>query len=286
MSEDPKITALAPWFGSNRMLAPAVAEECRGRPYCGVLFAGGMSEVRHIESRTIHVNDKHELIINLARVVADPFIGPLLYRELKRMAFHPHTLQDCRAECIAYMSSGRSTIHHATRGILSLARAYFVCCWMGRSAKAGTGSEFTGKLPVRYTVSGGDSNVRYRSAVSSIMAWRRTFTRCTFDCLDVFTLLPKFKDDANTVLYSDQPFPGPGDAYMHGFNERQTRQLAVELAGYKQARVVCRFYDHPLVRECYPPDRWTWRFLAGRDQANSDTKPEVLIINGPSNAKA
>jgi hypothetical protein len=48
------------------------------------------------------------------------------------------------------------------------------------------------------------------------------------------------------------------------------------------ARVVCRFYDHPLVRELYPEQRWTWRHLAGgRKQTNGDA-PEVLLLNGPS----
>jgi len=60
------------------------------------------------------------------------------------------------------------------------------------------------------------------------------------------------------------------------------RRLADKLATFTTARVVCRFYDHPLVRELYPEQRWTWRHLAGgRKQTNGDA-PEVLLLNGPS----
>jgi hypothetical protein len=43
-------------------------------------------------------------------------------------------------------------------------------------------------------------------------------------------------------------------------------------------RVVCRFYDHPLIRELYGADRWTWLQLDGRTQANYGA-PEVLLVS-------
>lgn len=43
------ITALAPWFGSNRMLARYVGEELAGCQWVGVPFAGGMAEIFQIE---------------------------------------------------------------------------------------------------------------------------------------------------------------------------------------------------------------------------------------------
>jgi hypothetical protein len=58
--------------------------------------------------------------------------------------------------------------------------------------------------------------------------------------------------------------------------------LAGVLASFERARVVCRFYDHPLIRELYPRELgWVWRRFTGRKQSNAQA-PEVLILNGPS----
>ena len=102
--------------------------------------------------------------------------------------------------------------------------------------------------------------------------------------MDVFEFLDRANDHDGNGLYLDPPFPGPGDKYKHQFSESQHRRLAAKLAEFKNARIVCRFYDHPLIRELYPESRWTWRRLKGRDQANNAEKAEVLIINGESYA--
>jgi len=155
---------------------------------------------------------------------------------------------------------------------------------MNRSAKAGTDGEFSGGLPVRWNANGGDSNTRYRSAIESLEAFEIAFRRCNFVCLDVFEFLDGAKDTTGNGLYLDPPFPGPGDGYKHKFPEAQHRELAARLAAFRQTRVVCRFYDHPLIRELYPEGAWTWRRLKGRKQLNEEVS-EVLIINGPSYAK-
>jgi hypothetical protein len=56
--------------------------------------------------------------------------------------------------------------------------------------------------------------------------------------------------------------------------------LAERLTAFRSALVVCRFYDHPLIRKLYPPGgkHWRWEFFEGRRQTN-DSGPEVLITN-------
>src|SRR5581483_2099678 len=66
-----KITCLAPWYGSNRMLAAHVGKALDGCSWVGLPFCGGMSEVPHIKARTIVCNDRHRAILNLAAVVRD-----------------------------------------------------------------------------------------------------------------------------------------------------------------------------------------------------------------------
>jgi DNA adenine methylase len=142
-----KVTALVPWFGSNRTLAENVGSLLRGCRWVGVPFAGGMCELAHIDAPTLVVSDLHRWVINLARVVADPLMRPELIRQLDAKLYHPD-------ELAASQERMRSFDRQADAGFffdLPAAVDYFVCAWMGRSAKAGTGGEFDGSLPTRYT---------------------------------------------------------------------------------------------------------------------------------------
>lgn len=276
----PTIKAIAPWFGGNRLLAPAVGEELAGASWIGIPFAGGMAELLHVQASTIVVNDKHWHVMNLANVLRHPELGPKLYRKLKREAFHEVTLT------ASQVTAERSFIYRTSDSLLDFeaAHAYFITQWMGRSGKAGTDSEFSGALPVRWSASGGDSNTRYRSAVRSLIAWRRILARCNFTVLDAFDFVEKCKDQPGSAIYCDPPFPEAGGEYRHKFSDDDHACLAERLSEFSAARVVCRFYDHPLIQKLYPSSRWTWRRLKGRKQSNAEA-PEVLLINGPSQAR-
>jgi len=271
------IRALAPWFGSNRLLSSHVAEELVGCRWVGVPFGGGMSELNDIPASTIVVSDLHRNVINLANVLKDPYMGPRLIRQLKREAFHPLTLAESQEWC--KRRTDRPALDNRD---IEAARYFFICCWMGRSHKSGTVDEFNGGISTRWNSNGGDSNLRYRSAVRSLNGWRRVFQRCSFVCMDAFEFMDRCIDDSNTGVYCDPPFPGPGDKYRHSFSDADHQRLALRLAEFDSARVVCRFYDVPMIRELYPERLgWIWRRLTGRKQTNEDA-PEVLILNGPS----
>lgn len=268
------ITALAPWFGSNRMLAHHIGELMRGYKWVGVPFAGGMTELLYIDASTLVVSDKHGWIINLAKVVADELWYPRLKQLLKCSLFHPEALRISQQYCREFQPNPNY------EDVIA-AYHYFICAWMGRSAKAGTDHEFEGALPVRWTGVGGDSCTRFRSAVRSLVGWRQVFRRANFHTLDVFEFLDKCKDFESNGIYCDPPFPDAGNEYRHKFTPEQHRQLAGRLAEFKETRVVCRFYDHQLIRELYPSSIWDWRFLEGRKQSNSSA-PEVLLVNRSS----
>ena len=277
------VTALAPWMGSNRLLAHHVGEALEGCSWVGIPFAGGMCELKHITARTLCVNDLHREVIHLARVVADPFLGPKLYRRLRRLAFHAETLRDAQAWLSGFCCTGKECFwplwDYDDETNLLWAECYFVCAWMSRNGLAGTDGEFRSKLATRWDAGGGDSAVRFRSATSALREWRRVLSRATFECLDCFDFLAKCKDAPGHGIYCDPPFPGPGDGYRHKFSEAQHRRLAETLTLYTLTRVVCRFYDHPLVRELYHADEWTCLHLEGRKQTNA-AAPEVLLIRG------
>ncbi len=268
------ISALAPWYGSNRMLAPNVGAALKGCRWVGIPFAGGLSEVAEIKAPTIVCNDLHKHLINLALIAADPIYGPKLYRRLRRMPFHPWILEAAQRACATY--DPPNPLGGDMEARLNFAVDYFVCCWMGRSAKAGADGEFKGGLPVRWNANGGDSAVRFSSAVQSLRPWRRILERCNFVCEDAFDFLEKCKDESGHAIYSDAPWPEDGDKYVHRFTESDQRRLANKLVTFNQCRVVVRFGDHPLIRELYPEDKWQWHRHDSRTAANK-AKSEALI---------
>jgi site-specific DNA-adenine methylase len=273
----PVTTCLAPWFGANRLLAPAVGEELAGSRWVGIPFAGGMSELCYLTAPTILVNDQHRLIMNLAWVLADKTLGPKLIRQLRRLPFHPDILRGGQIASTTYeycdVDFFKGVVEDERR--LHAATWYFVACWMGRSGKSGIDDEFNGRLSTRWNANGGDSNTRYRSAVSSLLAWRKILQKCSFSVLDVFEFLDRCEDSAGHAIYCDPPFPKLGGRYKHKFSVEEHRLLAGKLLSYQNARVVCRFYDDPLIRDLYPEGK----------QSNAEA-PEVLTLNGPSQAKS
>lgn len=276
MSTIPKVSAIAPWYGSNRTLAEHVGRALEGCPLVAVPFAGGMSELAHVGARTLLVNDKHRHVINLARVAADSENGPRLYRSLRRVLCHPEELEAAQARCRP--RDEKPVLDPANFRSLEWAKDYFICAWMARNGVAGTKKEFDAGISVRYDAGGGDSAVRFRSATRSLVAWRRILARATFTTLDAFEFLGKIKDVEGHGIYVDPPFPGPGDDYQHSFTDAQHKQLAAVLGQYRMARVLCRFYDVPMIRELYPEGQWSWARLEGRKQTN-DKAPEVLLLN-------
>jgi hypothetical protein len=236
------VNCLIPYFGSARIIAPHVGKALEGCNWIGVGMVGGFAEVACMRARTLVINDLHRWVINLARVAADRQAGPMLYRRLRRVLFHPESLAASQQWCKAKgeLSAGEFDVEAAYH--------YFVAVWMGHSARAGTDAEFNGGLSLRWSATGGDSAVRFRSAAAGLLEWRKILAGATFSTLDIFDWLDMCKDNAGHGIYIDPPWFGPGDAYVHKFTLQQHRQLADRVATFHAARVVMRFYDVPLIR--------------------------------------
>lgn len=280
-----QVTTLAPWYGSDRMTADRYAKALEACKWVGIPFAGGMSIVSRLKARTIVCNDLHRHMINLARVVRDPEKKHQLSERLESRLFHPDELSNSQAFCrLATKES------YSPWGDVEWAAHFFYSAWVGRNGEAGGKREFNAPLSVRWNAAGGDSVVRYRSAVEAIDHWHRVFTEeknVTFECEDALLHIAKWKDDPTHGAYVDPPFPGPGDRYQHncGVTETEQREWHEALRGwlgrFKDMLIVCRFYDHPLVRELYSADRWSYTEFDGRAQTNG-SRPEVMLVNRPA----
>jgi len=275
-------TAVAPWFGSNRTLALNVGRALMGCRWVGVPFAGGMSELLYLQASTVMVGDLHDHVLNLAATAADPTLGAALRSRLADLPFHPGTLAAAQERCHRREAELDDSWfgNVATDRPLDLdwATDYFVCAWMSRNGSAGTAGEFRAPLSVRWDAGGGDSATRFRNAAEGLVVWQDVMRRCTFVRMDVFQFLGNVKDQANHGLYLDPPFPEVGDSYKHTFSEEQHRRLAEKLTTFRACKVVCRFYDHPLIRKLYSKLDWEWSHFEGRRQTH-DEGPEVLLTN-------
>lgn len=275
------VTALAPWFGSARMIAAQVGSLIGRRDWIGVPFAGGMCEVPQLQARSISVNDLNRHLINLGRVAA--IEGENLRKLLDYCLYHPHELEQAQQLCRDIEKHKTATVHPL--GSLGWAAAYFCCCWMTRSGAAGTGGEFTGGLSVRWESTGGDSAVRFRSAIESLEEWSKVFRQrnVTFTTLDVFEFLDKCKDEPTHAIYCDPPFLDAGLKYQHAPTKEQQEawhtQLAERLREFTRCCVVVRAYDIPTIRRLYPIDHWAFVTVEGRKQTNEKVN-EVLIVRG------
>lgn len=289
-----KIAAINPWFGSKRRLAPTIIQELGKHRAYWEPFCGSMAVLlAKPEASAETVNDLHGDLINLARVIAHRSAGPELYRRLRRTWMHKDIFEASAEEF-------RARGHSPAPSEPDVERAYgfFICSWLGRNGVQGTQSYNQGYC-VRYTKNGGHGSTRFNSCIDSIPAWRRRLRRVTILNQDAFDLLARIEDAPGVSLYADPPYLVKGAKYVHDFNDgfmsqmNDHERLADALSRFKKTRVVVSYYDHPSLAALYAG--WTRRevFLSkalsnpsARDEEVDSVAPEVLILNGPSYAKA
>ncbi len=282
-----KITAIAPWFGGKRTLAPAIIEELGKHqvywePFCGSLAVLFSKE----KTRSETVNDLNGDLINLVRVVASD-AAPELYERLIRTAFCEPLFLEIRE---------RRKLGLTTTAVDS-AYCFFVESWMGKNGVAGTRDSNTAFCR-RFTSNGGDPATRFVNAAASIPAWHRRLLGVQIYQTDGIGIVERIEDKAGTVIYCDPPYLIKGADYRHEFSDgfmtesNDHERLASALCKFKKTRVVVSYYEHPALGRLY--SGWTKRncFMTKalvsqgrRDSGDNVVSPEVLLINGESYAK-
>lgn len=243
------ITALAPWFGGKRNLAPRIVELLGPHRVYWELGCGSMAVLLAKPAAAMETAvDLHGDLVNLAEVVRDSALGPQLYRRLRRTL----TCEAFFDEADQFMRVVEEETLPAKPGAkLERAYQYFVCSWMGRNGTAGLLATHKGPYCARYTAKGGHAATRWGSAIRSIPAWRQRLRRVTILQRDLFEILPRIEDAPETSIYVDPPYVKKGAKYLHDFTPADHTRLARELKRFRHARVVLSYYEHPRVRELY-----------------------------------
>lgn len=276
------ITAIAPWFGGKRTLAPRIVKElgkhsAYWEPFCGSLAV----LLDKPESSHETVNDLHGDLINLARVIADDDLYGQLYSRAFRVLCDEHR----RIESLKDLETATDPLDRAFH--------YFVVNWFGRNGFSGTVGCDKSSFAVRWTPNGGHGGQRFASAVNSIPAWHERLRRVTILQRDAFQVIDKIDDHPRVVIYCDPPYLVKAARYQHDFSADDHRRLAKSLSRFEQARVVVSYYRHPDLEVLYPSPRWTHVCCAiakglhnaGKRGTTGTEAPEVLLINGPSYAE-
>lgn len=274
-----KITALAPWFGSKRTLAPRIVEELGPHTCYWELCAGSMAVLLAKPQCSMEtVVDLHGDLVNLARVVASTDDGPRLYRRLRRTMLADAIHAEAKQRLAEPFEPG-----------VDRAYWYFLASWLGMNGVAGT-KRYNNSFATRYTASGGHAAKRFCSAVDSIPAWRQRMRNLTILQRDLFTVVDQIRDEAGTAIYIDPPYLVKGAKYEHDFEDEHHVQLAESLRRFQAARVVVSYYEDPRLDDLY--SGWTkldcsmTKSLAQqgrRDRVGRTVAPEILLLNGESN---
>jgi DNA adenine methylase len=279
-----KITALAPWFGSKRTLAPTIVRllgkhNVYWEPFCGSM-AVLLAKPPCVMETT---NDLHGDLVNLGRVVQDEDLSVKLFGRLSRTMMSETLFREAAAR---YHTKGYGG---GVAPDLEAAYDYCLCAWLGRNGVAGTSSCNQG-FCARYTANGGHAAKRFQSVIDSIPAWYQRLCNVTILCRDAFGLIPRIEDKSGTAIYVDPPYLKKGARYVHDFNPEDHVRLAEMLARFRKARVVVSYYQDPLLEELYPRPHWTHieafqtKSLVSQGQRGQTGKavvaPEMLIVNG------
>jgi DNA adenine methylase len=276
-----KITALAPWFGAKRTLAPEIVAEFGDHrvywePFCGSMAVLLAKPVCVMET----ANDLHGDLINLARVLKDEKTAIDLYSRVERLIFHEGLFHEAADRC-----RERELDPAGESPDVGRAEDFMVVSWFGRNGTIGTGS-YNHNFCVRYTANGGHAARRWLSVTESLPWWHRRLRHVTLLDRDAFEILGRVADDGDTVIYADPPYMIKGAKYFYDFEAADHIRLAESLSRFKRARVVVSYYEHERLADLYPG--WRKRSFevskslvnqGKRDQAGATKATEVLLIN-------
>lgn len=297
MTAKGKITAIAPWFGGKRTLAPVIAEQLGPHNYYFEGCAGSMAVLFAKQPASIEmVCDVHGLVTNLAKVVQDKVAAAVLFERLQRTMYCDKIFAGSKAWLDAYERGDQppleSGLQHVNGASVDAAYHYFICSWMGRNGVAGT-KRSNYQIATRWTPRGGAGGLRFANAVDSIPAWCERLRRVHVLNRDVFDVLPQVEDQPGAALYCDPPYfrstraEGGGCKYLHDWGDAEHQRLADQLRRFERARVIVSYYDCPEARALYPGwtvldcSRHKHLHVQNKRMQSRKAAPEILLINGP-----
>jgi len=99
--------------------------------------------------------------------------------------------------------------------------------------------------------------VRYHNTLRRLISIGHFFRETMIEHKDYSKIISLYGVKPNVVLFVDPPYDGTERYYSMLFSRADHVFLAHQLSDCR-AKVVCTYYDSPLIRELYPDNRWIW----------------------------
>lgn len=291
------IGGTVPWAGAKRQLAGEIVGLMPPHHVYWEIPCGSMAVLfRKPKVRQESVVDMHGDLLNLARIIQHPTLGPQLYRRIRRTLCHEQLFMEAAtivAEDLPYYGVNDPPD-------LDRAYAFFVRSWLNRRQQEGIQSGGGGdQIAVRWGPKGGAPATRFRSAAQSMVAWRRRLNSVLILRRDLFDVLKAICDEGgdrpDTLIYCDPPYFEKGFEYLYEFRTAtggaglfgaaghdDHDRLAEHLHRFKAAKVMLSYRLHPRLDQLYPT--WSRRvFRVPNNSSNAAGVPreaeEVVLAN-------
>ncbi|MBX3450608.1 MAG: DNA adenine methylase [Planctomycetaceae bacterium] len=267
------LNQIVPWYGGKAALARLIVHEFGPHRAYFEPFAGGFGIIFR-KPVTPHetLNDLHEDVTNLARVVADSIDSAALVRRLGR-----------RLNCEALHNEARARLREPFAPGPERAADFFFVSWLAMNGF--TGSTSTQTYTAKYQQVNSSKCQKLRSAIDSIRHWHERLRSVAILNRDGFELLARLPDEHGAVIYCDPPYVKKGGTYRFDFAAGDHDRLAKALGRFRKSRVIVSYYDDPLLDRLYAG--WHKRIMVEwkhrpQNGVSKPKPPEILLMNGPS----
>jgi len=267
--------SLIPYIGGKHRIAGKIAEYLRasGADCLVDVFGGSAAVLLNSSFKKRVYNDISGDLVCLFRTLADPELRVELFQRLRWMPPSRNIYDELsigyKRNCFSF-----SYLPEIERAAAIFYRHQFA--FGGKSRCGG------------FQVSLGDRQgikeiTRYRNTLRRLSSIGEFFRNTLIERLDFRQCISMYGKKINCVLFIDPPYVGTEHYYSHsGFSQFDHIFLAHQLAQCR-AKVVCTYYDHPLIRDLYPESHWQWEVIVAtknsqfRNGNKAKTKEYVLI---------
>jgi len=238
------------YVGGKHRIAPHIAERLHatGRTCLVDVFGGSGAVTMNAGFKKRVYNDADGDLVNLFRVVANPEMRPQC---LKRCKWTIPSRQMFQFDHEVYKRGGlsfRNVSCPIDRALKTYYRLSF--CFGGKMRSGGFQISPCDREPIK-EVSRWNNMLRRMTTIGEF--WRNTAIE-NLHYQDAIRIYGQYKD---VVIFCDPPYMGTENYYSTEFGTADHVFLAEQLAT-TPAPVVCTYYDHPMLRELYPDNRWDY----------------------------
>lgn len=264
---------LIPYIGAKHRLADRLIKICAdtGADTFIDVFGGSAAVMlaAHSSFKKLVYNDLDGDLVNMFRVVADDGQRRLLFKILRRL---PPSRQIWNEDAEKYVAGGFS-FASCSDPIERARRTFYRHCFAyGGKVRCGG---FVFSHNDRHAIK---EVARYRNCLRKLARIGGLFRDVMIENLHYSELLRIHGRNEKFCMFIDPPYAGSEHYYSRTFGPGDHTFLAQQLESIP-AKVVCTYYDTPLIRDLYPETRWHWKsisatknsaFMAGNKAVTSE----------------